>query len=54
MNLVAMGVDGQQLLVRLVAVPEEHVPVTGPDGTVRWLFVARPLEEPRVDPSLLS
>ncbi len=36
-------------LVTLIAVPEAHIPVRGPDGVVRWLFVARPLEPHAVD-----
>jgi hypothetical protein len=36
-------------LVTLIAVPEAHIPVRGPDGVVRWLFVARPLEPRTVD-----
>jgi hypothetical protein len=36
-------------LVTLIAVPEAHIPVRGPDGVVRWLFVARPLEPRSVD-----
>jgi hypothetical protein len=35
-------------LVTLIAVPEAHIPVRGPDGVVRWLFVARPLEPEHV------
>jgi hypothetical protein len=35
-------------LVTLIAVPEAHIPVRGPDGVIRWLFVARPLEPEHV------
>lgn len=39
-------IEGSEVgpLVTLIAVPEAHIPVRGPDGVLRWLFVARPLE----------
>lgn len=41
-------------IVTLRAVPDEHVRIMGPDGRQRWLFVARPLDPPKVDPSQLN
>ncbi len=56
--------DGMQLVdvepsesgprVTLLAVPEEHVRIHGADGQVRWVFVARPLDAPEVDPRELN
>lgn len=54
MNLVSIGTTGRDVLVSLVAVPDEHVRVTGPDGRPRWVFVARPVTPPEVDPKDLN
>jgi hypothetical protein len=54
MNLVSVGTDGRHVTVRLLAVPDEHVPLTAPDGSRRWLFVARPLTPPDVDAAMLN
>jgi len=37
--------------VTLRATPEEHVRVVGPDGRPRWIFVARPLDPPPMNPA---
>ena len=50
MNLIDFENDGQELVAKLIAVPDEHVRVVGPDDKTRWLFVARPLVAPEVDP----
>jgi hypothetical protein len=54
MDLVSIETTDHGPLVKLVAVPEEHVRIVGPDGQVRWLLVARPLEAPEVDPASLN
>ena len=54
MDLVNVDATEDGPLVKLVALPEEHVRIVGPDGQVRWLFVSRPLEPPEVDPSTLN
>jgi hypothetical protein len=54
MSLVFVGTDGRQVMVQLLAVPDEHVPVVGPDGRTRWIFVARPLIEPRLEQERLN
>lgn len=54
MDLVNVESSDDGPLVKLVALPEEHVRIVGPDGQVRWLLVSRPLEAPDVDPSTLN
>ena len=54
MDLVAFGPSGADLVIRLIAVPDEHVAVVGPDRKRRWLFVARPLVPRDIDPALLN
>ena len=54
MDLVSIEATDNGPLVTLVAVPEEHVRIVGPDGNVRWLLVARPLEAPEIEPSMLN
>jgi hypothetical protein len=54
MDLVSVEATEHGPRVKLVAVPEEHVRIVGPDGQVRWLLVSRPLETPEVDPSSLN
>ena len=54
MELVTVEATENGPLVELVAVPEEHVRLVGPDGQVRWLLVSRPLEPPAVDPARLN
>ena len=36
------------VIISLVATPEEHLQVRFPDGELRWIFIARPLQEPDV------
>ena len=54
MDLVNVEASEQGPVVKIVALPEEHVRLVGPDGQVRWLLVSRPLEAPEVDPSQLN
>jgi len=54
MDLVNVEATEDGPIVQLVAVPEEHVRLVGPDGQVRWLLVSRPLEPPDVDPKSLN
>jgi len=54
MDLVNVEATEGGPLVKLVALPEEHVRVVGPDGRVRWLLVSRPLEAPEIEPSQLN
>jgi len=54
MDLVNVEATEDGPLVKLVAVPEEHVRIVGPDRQVRWLLVSRPLETPEVDPSTMN
>jgi len=54
MNLVTVGAAGDDVMIRLIAVPDEHVRIVGPDEQARWIFVTRPVEEPEVDPLSLN
>jgi hypothetical protein len=54
MDLVSIEATDDGPLVTLVALPEEHVRIVGPDGGVRWLLVARPLEAPEIEPNMLN
>ncbi len=54
MSLVDIDGSENEATVTLRALPEEHVRVTGPDGRPRWIFVARPLEPPKVDGRTLN
>jgi hypothetical protein len=54
MELVSVEATENGPLVKLVALPEEHVRIVGPDGQVRWLLVARPVEAPEIEPSQLN
>jgi hypothetical protein len=54
MELVRVDASERGPSVTLVALPEDHVRITGLDGKVRWVFVARPLDEPEVPTSALN
>lgn len=54
LELVEVQSSEEDIMARLIAVPDEHVPVVGPDAKTRWIFVARPLEAPEVEPSSLN
>jgi hypothetical protein len=53
-SLVSIEQGDSGPFLRLIAVPDEHVKVTGPDGRPRWIFVARPLDPPDRDLSELN
>jgi len=54
MNLVEVESSERGPEVTLVALPEDHVRIVGPDGAVRWVFVARPLDAPEIAPEDLN
>jgi hypothetical protein len=54
MELVSVEATEDGPLVNLVALPEEHVRIVGPDSQVRWLLVSRPIEPPDIEPSQLN
>ena len=54
MDLVRVQPGERGPIVTLVAVPEEHVRIIGPDGAVRWVFIARPLDAPELEPFELN
>jgi hypothetical protein len=54
MNLIEFENDGKELVIKLIAVPDEHVRIVGPDDKTRWLFVARPLVAPDIAPGDLN
>jgi hypothetical protein len=54
MSLVHVDQGEPEPSVTLRALPESHVRIVGPDGRPRWVFVARPLDPPSIDPSELN
>ncbi|HEY3498470.1 MAG TPA: hypothetical protein VGK73_27450 [Polyangiaceae bacterium] len=54
MSLVDVEASTRGPRITLLAVPEEHVRIVGPDGQERWVFVARPLDPPSIDPKELN
>ena len=54
MSLVEIEAGDDEPSVTLRALPDEHVRVVGLDGKARWIFVARPLDPPEVDPQFLN
>ncbi len=54
MDLVQVQPGDNGPLITLLAVPEDHVRIIGPDGAVRWVFIARPLDAPEFDPHELN
>lgn len=54
MSLIEVDAGDDEPWVTLLAVPDEHVRFTGPDGKTRWLFVARPIEPKTIDQSQLN
>ncbi len=48
------GDDEEGPVVTLLATPDEHLKIRGPDGKQRWVFIAKPLEEPRREYSDLN
>lgn len=53
MDLVSMDL-GDSPSLTLLALPDEHVKVTGIDGRQRWVFIARPLQTPEPSPEELN
>ena len=53
-GLVRMQHNGESLQLGLIATPEEHIRVSSPAGGHRWVFIARPIHEPDLDPSELN
>jgi hypothetical protein len=54
MSLVDVESSARGPRITLLALPEEHVRIVGPDGQERWVFVARPLDPPTIDPKDLN
>jgi hypothetical protein len=54
MDLVGVEAGDYGPEITLLAVPEDHVRIVGPDGRERWVFVARPVEAPAFDPAELN
>lgn len=54
MDLVRIESSNEGPQVTLLAIPDEHVRIVGPDGRERWVFVARPLDAPALEPSELN
>jgi hypothetical protein len=54
MNLIEFENNGKDLAIKLIAIPDEHVRIVGPDEKTRWLFIARPLVAPDVAPGELN
>ena len=49
MDLVRVEAGDHGPLVTVMAKPEDHVRIIGPDGAVRWVFIARPIDPPDVE-----
>lgn len=49
MDLVRVQPGDHGPLVTAMATPEDHVRIIGPDGNVRWVFIARPIDPPEVE-----
>lgn len=54
MDLIQVEPSEHGPAITLRARPEGHVRITGLDGRLRWVFIARPLDEPDVDDSELN
>ena len=54
MDLVSVFNDGRNMVVTIVALPDDFVRIADPTGAPRWVFVTRPLVAPAVDPSQLN
>ncbi len=53
-GLIRVEYEGERMRLGLLATPEEHIRVRHPNGRLGWVFVARPLRAPDVDPSQLN
>jgi len=49
MDLVRVQPGDHGPLVTVMATPEDHVRIVGPDGAVRWVFIAKPIDPPEVE-----
>lgn len=49
MDLVQVAPGDHGPLITVMATPEDHVRIVGPDGAVRWVFIARPIDPPEVE-----
>ncbi|HSU39091.1 MAG TPA: hypothetical protein VLJ38_05970 [Polyangiaceae bacterium] len=49
MDLVRVQAGDHGPLVTVMAIPEDHVRIIGPDGAVRWVFIAKPIDPPEVE-----
>jgi hypothetical protein len=54
MDLIQVEPTGRGPLIKLIALPSDHIAIIGPDGRQRWVFIAQPLDPPDVDPSKLN
>jgi hypothetical protein len=54
MDLIAVEPTEAGPLVKLIALPADHIAIIGPDGRQRWVFIAQPLDPPDVDPQSLN
>jgi len=54
LDLVNVGRSPRDIMVRVLARPEGHVKIQGPDGEPHWVFVARPVTEPELPKHLLN
>jgi hypothetical protein len=54
MDLVNIEPGDSGPTVHLIAVPNDHVSIVGPDGQKRWIFIAQPLDPPELDPKRVN
>lgn len=54
MDLVSVEAGDTGPVVTLLALPEDHVRIVAPDHSVRWVFIARPLDAPEIEPENLN
>ena len=54
MDLIRVEPTGNGPLVKLIALPSDHVSIIGPDGRQRWVFIAQPIDPPDLDPRSLN
>jgi hypothetical protein len=54
MNLVEVESGVRDPMVTLLAEPDDYIRVVAPDDSVRWVFVARPMDAPQTQPQDLN
>jgi hypothetical protein len=54
MDLIRIESGEAGPLIKLIALPSDHIPIIGPDGRQRWVFIAKPIDPPEVDPLSLN